>query len=972
MGFPSALSNQQKITTRTSDYWQRTFVAFNPGEIVFQAEINEDLSSAPFKQFVWTNTLEGAYSDVLEGMVCYLSDTTDFAKDYIYRGRVRLAPSATTFYIDLNASTVATGQIVTVIRDADLFARVREADLVDGSIVYHNLPPMISGLPSVLCLYDSDNDGLVSYTTAQSGIAVANGASIVSWLWTISGNGTTSFTSGSSTSQNPTIQFQAGYHYLLRCRAADSNAVSHYVFVQIYAITRTFGTPAVLPAVAGNISQTLDNGYTGSIVAYSGVSELPYRTHAAVFCVERFGDNSSTPMNTNILMHGRLRSESLPTEGSEEAGVEQQVTYAIEGITAYMQRLKLPNDIVRHTASPNEWGEMTYPTPYRMAVYALFAYSNLLNLCSFSAGDSQFAAWRRGGEPVSVDGGFAMDTLKSLLSFVDAAPNFAPDGEIRCEIDASHKVDRSALSTIMDFTTSDARSVTLDIDTSKTTSQVIGYGAVWNSTNNTMLSLTASAPSVPFSDAPETREQTRLLLKHDVSEATAITEVETRTGNEYAFQNPKWLIDAVLRDAHRWIVATNYQRYTWTLAASDNTRGIPVTTSTKLQCQSVDITINTDGTFDVNAQFIEETEFSDAQSLAHSLPVNLTNLNPVTPVLSDYPAFPDDPLWGFPTDTPTTDEYQPIDPYSAYLAYAPFTPDQAAKAAQKQGTANCKPLIVNLRNSSNVQTSWNTVNAAGYTIRAQGEGDLGVTSASYNDPLTTVLGARTHLPSASYPIGYARWDGAVIVGDFTNTEGGEYVTTGGFGGGGALHGTVIHTNNSCVNAIIDLGVEQDITQVTWRGKRVGVTSASEAIAFYDGSMTQISVTDMGTTGADYELRTYATPVADCRYIVIAVDYNDGDAWLDDITVDYDALVRGDAFYYGYNVEAGGVATAYSSGDGLQINNADVSSIPPYSPSHSYQFPFTGNGSPLAAKFGDSSSYSDNDNANLYLLICRNG
>src|SRR5690242_3300207 len=128
MGFPTALSAGQKTTLRTAGFWQRTFCAFNPGDIVFQCEADEDIFETPFKAFAWTTTLSGAYTSVWQGMVVYISSTTDYAKDYKYRGRVRLAPSATEFRIDLNATTLETGDIITVIRDADFFAVVSEGD----------------------------------------------------------------------------------------------------------------------------------------------------------------------------------------------------------------------------------------------------------------------------------------------------------------------------------------------------------------------------------------------------------------------------------------------------------------------------------------------------------------------------------------------------------------------------------------------------------------------------------------------------------------------------------------------------------------------------------------------------------------------------------------------------------------------------------------------------------------------------
>lgn len=962
MPFPSAISAPQKTTLRTSNYWQRTFIAFNPGDVVFQAEADEDIEDAPFKEFDWTNTLQGLYTSVWAGMVVYISSTTSFLKDYKYRGRVAVAPSATVFQIDLNATQLVTGDIITVIRDADLFARVREFDLLDGRTAYHNLPPMTTGLPSVIVLYDSDNDGSVAWTPAQTGIAVASGATIASYAWAISGTGASSVSNAAV--QNPNFTFAAGFHYLVRLTTTDSNGVTNFIIVQVYAISRTFTAPVILPAAAGDVHQDLDNGYTGSITAYGGVENLPYRTHAAVFCVERFGDASSTPIVTNVLMHGRLRSESILTEGSDEGGALQQVTYPIEGITSYMQRLKMPNDIVRHVAAPDEWGEMVNPTPYRMAVYALFAYSTLLNLVSFSAGDALFAAWRRGGEALSVDGGYALDVLKTMMAFVDAAPNYAPDGEIRNEITASYKVDRSALVTVMDFLVQDARDFTLDIDTSSITAQVTGYGGVWNTVNNLVIYYTASAPTVPYSDAPETRELTRLLLKHDSTTAQAVAEIEARTGNDYAVNNPKWLLSVTLRDSHRWMVATNYQRYTWTLAALYDVREIALTTAMTFQLQSIDITINPDGTYDVSAQFVQETEFLNAQSIGGLLPINLEGMNPVLPVLSDDPAFPDDPLWSYPTDTPSQDELQPIDPYSAYLSYSPFTPDQAAQAAAQQPQPGCFVTQVNMRNSGTTLGD-TTVNTDPYLQQVSGSGEISATGLTISDDMTAGLGANTHEFSATYPFAQQ--------GD--NTIGGAWQASGGRTGGGSIAGAVATSGITVAGAVIDLGSERTVVAASFWFKHLTAPGAfDQVISFWDDSKAHVETHVVSSANPpDWALAAWTGSTAGVRYIAFHSNLSAGGTNLiDDISVTYGSagVVNADAFYF-WDEGAEEAAQLFGATEGFLIDGAKPAVIPDYRSDHVYAgIPYTGTGNPLQLNYA-LADYTDVDNRLLTVVTCEN-
>lgn len=271
MPFPTPLSTPQQTTLRTSGYWSRNLVALNPHEVVFRAQASESIVTAPFISFGYDNVDVGTYTDVWEGMVAYISATPD-VRDAKYRGRVRLAPDANTFNIDENATILNDGDYIIVTRDVDLFARVRRDTLVDGAIAYHNLPPVTDGLPSVLVLYDADNDGLVNYTSVQTGIAVADSATVVLWAWDISGVGTSSI--DDPTLQNPTFTFEVGFHYLLRVIFEDDNGVANYQIVQIYAIDRTFGTPIVQPVVAGSIEAAVDDGYTSSLTAYADVDAL--------------------------------------------------------------------------------------------------------------------------------------------------------------------------------------------------------------------------------------------------------------------------------------------------------------------------------------------------------------------------------------------------------------------------------------------------------------------------------------------------------------------------------------------------------------------------------------------------------------------------------------------------------------------------------------------------------------------------
>lgn len=722
--FPSPLSSPQKATARASGYWARVMCCICPEEIVFRAQASEEILTNPFIEFSYDNVTVGAFGDVWENMVVYLSATTS-VRDAFYRGRVRLAPTSDTFYIDENASLLADNTYVIVTRDTDVFARIRRDTLVDSSLTYSPPRPTTTGLPSVIVLYDADNDGQVTYTTVQSGIPVDADASAVDiWAWDVSGEGTSSI--DVPTLQNPTFTFEAGYHYLIRAIFEDDAGNENYQISHVYAVNRTLDSPVVQAVVAGSISSRLDEGWTASLTAYADVSTLIDRAHVAVFSIEHFGDHSDAPLVSNVLMNGRIRSNSIQTEGSSEAGRLQQVTFSVEGITAYLRRLRIPNDIVRPTNAPSAWGEIKHPNPYRMTMYALWAYTTLTNIASVSVEAGAFEAYEIGAQPRGIDGGYTLDVLTNILEpKIHAAPNWSPSGEIHLARTVSYKEDRSDVDLIATFELQDTREYNIDNDSSRTTAQTIAFGGVYNSAGNTIVLYTAQAPSIVYGDGADTRELTQELLTADSTAAEAAEEIGLRAANDFAFNNPKPLSSLSLYDSYAGLmIPTNFQRWAHNFPASSNTMGIAYTGTDYFQLQSVSLTINANGTIDVSPELYGETSFDDAQLMAELLPNNLSNMNPVLPVLPNDPMFPTDPLENYPTDTPGLDELQPIDPGSAAQAYTPFPPDGASQMGQATGQAGCKVLQFLFDNASNTTSSWTTILNDPYLLTAEGSTEI--------------------------------------------------------------------------------------------------------------------------------------------------------------------------------------------------------------------------------------------------------
>lgn len=963
MPFPSSLSSPQKTTLRTSRYWSRNLACLCPPEVVFRAQAAEAITDAPFITFNWDNADVGAYTDVWQGMIVYLSATTAI-RDAFYRGRVRLAPTSTQFYIDENASLLADNTYVIVVRDTDLFARIRRDTLVDSSIPYHDLPPMTNGLPYVEVLYDADNDSEVSWTPVQTGIPVDAAATTVSiWAWDVSGAGVSSI--DDDTVQNPTFTFEAGYHYLVRVTYEDDNGTENYQIIHVYAITRTFEAPVVQPVIAGSINGSLEDGWTASLTAYADVETLIDRTHCVVFHVEHFGDNSSTPIVSNVLMNGRIRSDSIQTQGSSEAGRLEQVTFAVEGITAYLRRLRIPNDIVRATDTPDEWGEITEPNPYRMAVYALGIYSTLLNLGSFGVETGAFDSWQIGAEPRGIEGGVALDVLRSLLTdTIHAAPNYAPSGEIFLAVDTNYRTDRSGVPTITTLELQDMREYTIDRDSSRTTAQVVAFGGVFDSTANTFILYTAQAPSIVYGDGGEARELTRELLIADSSITDAQIELGSRASNDYAYNNSKPILRLSLFDSYAGVmIPTNYQRWAASIAATSNTLGVAYGASDYWQLQSVTLTLNTDGSIDVSTEMPAETEFDDAQLIASLLPNNL-DMNPVLPVLPNYPAYPTDPLENYPTDVPGIDDLQPIDPLSGAAAYTPFPPDVAATTAANQGSAKCKTLRINFRNSVNTVSPWFTVVAQDYLFSIQGSAQISDDGWVHSSRLRTSADEFAVVPGelGTYTAGQGFVTGLDLAAQIR-----ELVVYRDFDAGVVNSVTIVFdavpppegfdasARPMLIRGLLG-GVEvfaQSTTIIYGEGITYG-WSGSETIDRIEVQLTPSNLVGPGPIGGSATL--------------YRVDF--GGTGTDPFTGDPGEEVFADAFYqWGLDDEGNVINVGLLSG-GLYLDNSQYAETPPYSPNSLYtNLPFPGTGNPLNARIV-LDSYADVQNVYAFLEMCR--
>src|SRR5688572_28239470 len=86
----SEITTTQLNTIRSGGYSGDLRIMVCPNTVVFQAEVDETITSSPFIEFLWANTLAGDYEDVVAGMTYFLTETDDpiELRTPILRGRV--------------------------------------------------------------------------------------------------------------------------------------------------------------------------------------------------------------------------------------------------------------------------------------------------------------------------------------------------------------------------------------------------------------------------------------------------------------------------------------------------------------------------------------------------------------------------------------------------------------------------------------------------------------------------------------------------------------------------------------------------------------------------------------------------------------------------------------------------------------------------------------------------------------------
>ncbi len=933
--FATALSGAQKTTVRTSGYNAQQYLVTCPNTVIFQCQSTANISGSVYAEFAYT-AVSGSYSNVKQGMTVLITTSSSDLTTVLWRGRVRKVPTSGTLYINESSQALTTAYYVTVIDDYDIFERLERitetgTQYKDWELTYTNLPPHVGGLQSsyVVSQYGTSSASIAFAPTAY---ANASGATISTYLWDV-GDGT--ITVGTSSTQNITASFPVGHRWV-HLTITDSNSVSNYYVFEVYVINLSNpATYTILGVDGASISASWDEGYNATVTAFDGISTLLDNTRCTIFTREIFGDANTTPIINNIEFVGRIRNESNTTTGDDTYGVLKDTNFTLEGFASQIAKTTSASGLVIPDASPNAWGEIKDVSVLRAIIYILAWHSTALNVMCLDINTNDHVFKNDG---FNIQDASLLDSVNTLLVSINARVIFAPDGGAIVERHACYipTADRTSLTTVMDFTTDDLFDFEVIRDKQQTVGRITVGALSYNTSTDITRDFIAKAPAKAKGTGQEEGVLNYQILESNQTEALDIIELQGRVANHYAYVNPHDRIRVTFLDSYRFIIPTQHQWYTFTIASTDNIRGFSYTTSTRWLCQNVSIDHDNEaGTRVITAEFERETDSTDAMILVALIPQVSTPITAPMPALSGYNSVTFDP------NDLLTGNFSGLD----LAGNLGMNLDDALDIAQQQPSASCGVYNVFAING-NKATNFNTTLGATYTIEVLGSAQI--------------QGGTSWLRAYNFIDSDGGWTYTIN----TGVNYAEYSSGNGWkrSGNSLAYGRLVPISPIMTNTITSVSVQyssQTETLSAGGNVRLGygtqTATAGTFATIYTAGNTIVNFTNTGSYALSAQglILSHAkgtlsnTPTFPVGFYVISTTLQGTGTPPAGATTLSSAY--GDAAYY--NWQSGGTPLAYTSGVyGFMIDGATPTWNEVYNESHKYTTTVTGTGAPFVFSF----------------------
>jgi hypothetical protein len=697
-----------------SRYRARDMVYFDPQPVVFQALVASvpSATEGTYLQIEYDTVSVGAYTDIREGMMLVISETSDHT-DNLYELRISDTPSSSILYVNEAAFVLEENQYITVIDTYKALQRVRKGALVDGILPYEGLPATINNLPSALVIETSGTGQFVLNPSLQT----LDGSTVSSTLYEIPG---ATYDVGGTSTLASTITMPADSHTWGRLSYVLSSGVEGFMVFQL--IVQDPLNPTI---AAANIKQLRLNrtwpGHHANFRAEAGVpiSSVMNGTRAVIVSRRRYDGGTLAGAMDNVAFVGYLSKEANSTQSIDD----KSVTFDLVGIWERAGQLPFNPIAVRDVASPAKWDEMDLPTTQRVVAHVLARYSTILNLCSLDL-DLTDGTWYGGDMDVNTSS--LGDALKQVLSEINAEVIQNPSGELFLRRDLRYEDDatRDAADIVWTLTSADLRSLDLQMRHDEQTGRIIIGFRGYQTSRVPSKGGKGVAPAVTLGTSPETRTRNNQLMPADLTDTQLIAAAKQRSGDVLAAENPPFEMSAGVYPYLSWLNTSCSQWVNVDIAASLTTRGRAL--DVRVLLESIEISYdNTIGSHDLTLSILPETKGGAALIVAALTP-NVSGLSMF--VLPPSPAYSGS--YGGPSTLNSTDDQGPAFGGHNTGGGNPVPGDQAWEDAENAPEPGKKKFAISFANSANVAAGFTSTLGATYTITAAG-------SARINEPFPT-------------------------------------------------------------------------------------------------------------------------------------------------------------------------------------------------------------------------------------------
>lgn len=670
MPWPSALSSGnydslRGTTSVPSTYRGGQYLSICPNTTVFAARVNGTPTDTSFGQITYDTVTTGSAGAVSVGMTILIAHTND-RRAAFFTGRVR-GITGSIIGINETSAPIVDNDYIFVIDDyriKDKLPReVAGLQYKDYDQSVHRLDPIIVGLQTAYAGFVNSSGKLRIAFDISASFAAQSGATISTYAWTVPG--TAVYITNTDADPDPTIDFAESAGGWCSVAVTDSNG---RVLTRRFIVFPHGDTyPPVLYVEKTHVEGSVENGWNATVEVFGGVSAMLDNTLCVLWDEEWYNSTKTNLLNA-VKFVGRFRQESLDTRIDPVNFAVLSCKFALEGPAAQLARTEMAKVALRYVAStPATWDEITDMTVWRAICHLLAEHSTFLTLhaLQFDSTDDTYLA-----QLLGVQGGDSFRAINDLADSINALLEFTPQGEARigrkaCFLDTGS--DRNSLTTVGAWDNRDyVGDVTIERDPVTTLAKVLGSGGAFQSGAEYVDSWLAVSPGVAQDEGTEEIPLAGQILEADTG-ALAQLDLRDRVGHKAAEHNDEEVLSCTHPDGYNWLVPSVRAWYTWSLASTENTRGITYDTSIRWWLKAIGIdTDNATGTRNVTATYIRETTGVRGQRLDPVVPEQIEPELPFIPSFDAFPALPEMPDYVLDITPATTDEL-PLDDPDALL-----------------------------------------------------------------------------------------------------------------------------------------------------------------------------------------------------------------------------------------------------------------------------------------------------------------